>query len=87
MALKFIQTFEVTGASEFPHDMLREDACFPIDVQDHDKLAARSIGQCRTVKLGRHIHKVEDLPTVDRWKTAGWPINEDKIVTEHIPKE
>lgn len=68
--------FTVTGIAQFPTDMLRYDAAYPVDQTNRhiapyfDKTAEYLIP--RSVNL-KSAHE----PTIDRWKSFGWTV--DKI--------
>jgi len=71
----YIHEFIVEGTGHFPTDMLRYDGCYPATQEDvtkldwevHDGLKPRRITlRCRGAK--------ESGPSVERWKSFGWPV-------------
>jgi hypothetical protein len=88
----YIVTFEVTGKTNFPLDMLRYDRCFPVRGEDAD-----SIGQSLRSDI-RIKEKVDGLPdgvfrirlervtmlaapgvTSARWSSFGWSVDPESI--------
>src|SRR6185437_3830707 len=69
--------FRVSGKSPFPTDMLRYDACYPVDESDSAAIERanneeRSGGERFTVNLkSEHEATVRHGPTVDRWERKG----------------
>lgn len=75
MAQQAIKGYTVTGAGEFPMDMLRYDRAWPARGQDVTAIigigvrrGARAPGR-RSVRL----HSIED-PTEGRWASFGWAV-------------
>ncbi len=85
MAKKYQQLFTVTSKMAFPLDMLRYDQCFPYSQEDVAQIGA-SLDRCvdvkeRTVTLSRFVDAktVRNLPTMDRWKSFGWTVQQNNI--------
>ena len=71
MAAKKVYYFTVTGTYVFPTDMLRYDACYPID-ETNSNIAPYDIhitGE-RSVNL-----KANNPPTIDRWRSFNWTVS------------
>jgi len=70
-------TFEVTGAGDFPYDMLRYDRCFPMreteDSYNMDVSTHKKYGEPRVIRLGMHGSGFRG-PTVERWQSFGWHV-------------
>ena len=63
--------FVVEGSGEFPFDMLRYDACYPLNERDSYKLRSSSDVQCRR----RVVLKSLNHPTTSgRWESYGWRV-------------
>ena len=59
--------FTVTGRGEFPFDMLRYDATFPLTEQDAFNIPNRKEAEPRSVTLVSAMP-----PTPARWQSFGW---------------
>lgn len=68
--IAYSTTFTVYGNGEFPVDLLRIDACFPLTI--HDYLAA---DPDRIVKMQKIHTGIDPHISLDAWITAGWPID------------
>ena len=73
-----ITEFKVQGRGSFPLDMLRYDACWPVDGD-----SAVSLGH-----IGPGLDEVRDVclrscrkgvPTAGRWISFGWSVVRDSI--------
>lgn len=62
-------TAKECGATAFPMDMLRYDACHPVNGDDVDAMFWKNEGQLRTVTLNSNRP-----PTVQRWSSFGWRV-------------
>ena len=78
--------FTVTGQSIFPLDMLRYDACYPVNGNAVGEIAASFI---TTERLARRNAKKDFKvrlktwiapPTTDRWNSFHWSIEDIKKV-------
>ena len=83
----FKQTFTVTGSYPFPMDMLLYDRACP-DTQADSGFISGSIehpyDKEHVVNILRYVTEKTNLPTVERWKSFGWIVNEYSIVTEKV---
>ena len=83
--LKYRQSFEVSGTGSFPFDMLRYDACFPArEMKDSYQLVPtneKAMLYKRTIRLCRYTEHKDRMPTLGRWKSFGWEVNEESIRT------
>ena len=59
--------FEVAGKGYFPIDMLRYDACYPLDGDSVANMSGERTEGHRVVLLG-----ADHEPTVARWVSFGW---------------
>lgn len=68
--------FTVRGSGEFPHDMLRYDACWPRCEIDSHKMnyAATCEGALREVELLTNHEGKLWRPTEGRWESHGWVV-------------
>lgn len=80
--MKYRQTFVVHGGGQFPFDMLRYDMCFPKFEAEVHMLAADYGAGVRKVTIMRFVDGKTDLPTVDRWRSFGWTVEQETIKTE-----
>jgi hypothetical protein len=82
----YCQTFVVEGAGEFPHDMLREDCCYPLTASDSGKLSRyfQFTHQTRQVSLVRLVRQKGDFPNRAAWKSHGWSVIEETIESVRI---
>jgi len=73
MASKKIVRFTVSGRGDFPFDMLRYDACFPVRPEDARDLEGR---EQRTLLLESRsqTHGAPMAPTLERWRSFGWVV-------------
>ena len=72
MARRITKTFKVTGASEFPMDMLRYDAVYPRTSED-----ASNIGAGQWHKRERRTIEIKgEGCTPDRWASFGWKVSD-----------
>lgn len=60
--------FEVSGAGQFPFDMLRYDSCWPRRQTDVLDMTSARAGQRTVSLLGL------SAPTVARWESFGWTV-------------
>jgi hypothetical protein len=71
---KFFWYFTVTGNGQFPTDMLRYDACYPVDETNGNIAPYRADSsiyrETRSVNL-KSAHE----PTEGRWNSFGWRIS------------
>lgn len=82
------QVFEVQGNGHFPIDMLRYDRCTPeqqTDVGTIEFLNRDGFSiEARNVRLVRFVHVKSDVPTADRWKSFGWKVVSESIMSMKI---
>ena len=71
---KRFYAYYVTGSGDFPFDMLRYDAAWPVTSVDAAKLSAEH--KRRSVKL----HSYQE-PTVDRWSSFLWSVGTEDLAT------
>ena len=68
-----LTVFTVTGSGDFPFDMLRYDACWPVDTESAQGLtygpSLEDLQRHRTVTLCSYGPGV---PTVRRWASYDW---------------
>jgi hypothetical protein len=92
---KHCQTFAVSGAGNFPLDMLRYDACWPASESDALRIQGhfdRYMGSADernserriTVTLRRHVEHPSRHPTTGRWESFGWRVLAETIQTEKL---
>ena len=62
--------FKVKGNGTFPFDMLRYDACHPVNEDEARSLAATNTREVELVSR-RPIGSQQD-PTYGRWNSFGW---------------
>lgn len=62
----------VEGASEFPFDMLRYDACFPFEQEDSAKLQSDKYERRRVVLIRRGVN--DSAGNEKRWASFGWRV-------------
>lgn len=78
MATNYIFNFVVSGAGEFPFDMLRFDMCWP--VTGHDVAMVTLTRETAGEFPGKRSVKMACVqrggPTVDRWASFGWIVTE-----------
>jgi hypothetical protein len=72
--------FSVIGKGRFPFDMLRYDACYPMDSE-----SAAALGfdrQYDDPKAEREIKLRSKIcePTTDRWSSFGWRVGQIKKI-------
>ena len=67
--------YKVSGSGYFPIDMLRYDCAYPASSEAVSAMGSESRGertvQRRTVELCSH-----HLPTIDRWRSFGWIVED-----------
>jgi len=63
--------YRVTGAGSFPYDMLRYDACWPVDGEQGLNCGER---ERRMVTMSSYRY-----PTVDRWRSFLWAVDIYKV--------
>ena len=65
--------YRVQGSGKLPLDMLRYDSAWPADQESVSRMSTpRGQGEeRRTIRLASH-HR----PTVDRWRSFGWVVEE-----------
>jgi hypothetical protein len=61
----------VSGAGQFPYDMLRYDTCFPVD---ENAITPRDSEPRRDVLLCSRQFRREWRPTEPRWRSFGWEV-------------
>jgi hypothetical protein len=66
---RYVYHYFVTGRSSFPFDMLRYDACWPVDADSASKLHDDDRAQ-------RSIHLMSyQAPTIERWSSFMWSVS------------
>lgn len=74
MAAIYRFEFTVCGRGEFPFDMLRYDACFPMTDGDASMLSVYPRGTIyKSTREVRLVSTVKE-PTVGRWNSFGWGV-------------
>lgn len=71
--------YRVSGAGQFPIDMLRYDACFP--ASERDSALIQQHDEFRQVHVARYWAKGMAEMTDARWRSFGWQIEENTTVT------
>jgi len=71
--------FEVTGRGSFPFDMLRYDACFPVDTGSANNMTRSGDytvpqHELPVVILMCHHEDPKWEPTFGRWASFGWGV-------------
>ncbi len=78
--MKYLMTFTVLGRGDFPFDMLRYDACFPMDTEDARGLRTpENEGGHRMITLQRYVPDKHRIPALARWKSFGWVVDVSTI--------
>lgn len=84
MAKKKVE-FTVEGSDNFPLDMLRYDACYPVGSESIDGMLFSANPRLRSIYAedGRKFQVIlrsEHEPTDGRWESFGWKvINKKKV--------
>ena len=65
----------VTGAREFPYDMLRYDRCWPMTSSDVAKMFPSAHGEPRSILMCSYTQ-----PTLARWSSFGWSCGVEKLI-------
>jgi hypothetical protein len=84
---RYIQTFEVRGKLSFPLDMLRYDACFPLDqesVANLNRALEHGSREEWVVKMCRYAEDKGSLPTFDRWRSFGVSVDPASVMTRKL---
>lgn len=78
---KYLTTYQVEGAGDFPYDMLRYDAAFPWRETDA-ALLYPSHREKRVVTVGKfHTDKTPQI-SKPRWRSFGWRVIDSSVTTE-----
>jgi hypothetical protein len=64
---KYQFDFVVTGAGDFPFDMLHCDQCWPLTSDDAATLTLAAHSEPRSIRMRSYR-----TPTVERWSSFGW---------------
>ena len=74
--------YVVTGRGEFPTDMLRYDACWPLSSSDVAKIDyGRSTSrEARSILIASY-----SKPTLERWSSFGWSVGTEDLYPAKIP--
>lgn len=80
MAKGPVKQFEVMGNGDFPFDMLRYDACWPVDSQSAAELDyGDGLEDHRRIRRVKLYSINSSAPTIDRWKSFLWSVDRDSI--------
>jgi hypothetical protein len=85
MAKLRITKYEVVGSGPFAVDMLRYDASYPERTDDAIAILAQAgFMEQREARRVRLVHR--DVyagwsPTIDRWRSFGWTVDQNTIVS------
>jgi len=80
--MQYKWTFTVIGHGTFPLDMLRYDACYPIDSESVSGLEydRDNRHEPRKVQLRSHLNS----PTNARWASFGWLVLRETVRKEKV---
>ena len=78
---KCLYTYWVTGAGNFPFDMLRYDSAWPARSLDAVQIEwdAKYDRRHRSIMLNSYQE-----PTIDRWSSFNWSVGEEAVKKETI---
>jgi len=76
---KCLFEYWVTGSGQFPFDMLRYDAAWPVSSDDAVKLDRGAFVGDRTRSLRSVKLHSYSRPEVDRWSSFGWSVGERAV--------
>ena len=85
--MTYLTTFTVhpkRNGTFFPVDMLRREACFPVDQESCMRLGSRARDFWQ-VHLGL-VHKGvgKTIPNIDQWRTMGWDVIRSSILSRRL---
>ena len=79
MAKRFTRyEYEVTGAGDFPVDMLRYDCCWPCNGESAARLLLDRDEPRSTPRRTIRLRSVQP-PTVERWASFQWHVDQRSI--------
>lgn len=87
---KELYSYYVSGRGEFPWDMLRYDAAWPVSSADAVKMTQRVRVPSRITEgvLTEGVRSIEmyswSEPTIDRWSSFGWSVGLENLTERSI---
>ena len=75
---RIIYEYFVSGKGEFPFDMLRYDACWPMTGEDADKLDT-PYGSAERIKMRSIRMRSYRQPTIARWQSFLWAVGTENL--------
>lgn len=75
MPLRKRVKYIVTGSRDFPFDMLRYDACYPVATDDAMRLEFDAIDEDALQTRSVTLTSLVSSPTVGRWQSFGWQVS------------
>jgi len=70
---KEVYEYWVTGSGQFPFDMLRYDAAWPIGSEDAHKIGIDYPNDAAFKRRSIHLRSFR-MPTIDRWSSFTWSV-------------